>query len=98
MLGHMDQALGALIMLACLKARRSHSVVASVVVERDFPMLKYLLGFRGIAANLVVPVAHKPGAMFVSFREPQPHESKCGEIYKPGAALVSRQRESWTEK
>jgi light-regulated signal transduction histidine kinase (bacteriophytochrome) len=98
MLGHMDQAQEALIMLACLKARRSHSVVASVDVEREFPMLKYRPGFRGIAAVLVVPMAHKPGTVFVFFRKPQPHGSNCGEIYKPGAALVSRQRESWTEK
>jgi GAF domain-containing protein len=98
MLGHMDQAQEALIMLACLKARRSHSVVASVDVERDFPRLKYRPGFRGIAAVLVVPMAHKPGAMFVFFRKPQPHGSNCGEIYKPDAASVSRQRESWTEK
>jgi light-regulated signal transduction histidine kinase (bacteriophytochrome) len=97
MLGQIDRAQEALVMLAYLRARRSRSVVASVDIERAFPRLKYRPGFRGIAGILVVPMAHKPGDMFVFFRKPQPHGTNCGEPYKPGAALVSRQREGWTE-
>jgi light-regulated signal transduction histidine kinase (bacteriophytochrome) len=96
-LGQIDRAQEALVMLAYFKARRPRSVVATVDIEREFPKLKYRPGFRGIAGVMVVPMAHEPGAMFVFFRKPQPHGGDSGEPYKAGAALVSRQREGWAE-